>query len=61
MSQTLHELNGVKPKELVETATKINKDPLIAKFAEFIGDIDPTKSILESVIDNMLECGAVIG
>ena len=55
MQQSLQEQHGTKPKNLLEVAVKVSKDPLVSKFASFIGDIDQSKSVLESLLDNLIE------
>jgi len=59
MQQTLQEQHGTKPKNLIEVAVKVSKDPLVSKFASFIGDIDQSKSVLESLLDNVIEFLAI--
>ncbi len=55
MQQSLQEQHGTKPKNLLEVAVKVSKDPLVSKFAGFIGDIDQSKSVLESLLDSLIE------
>lgn len=52
---SIQEINGLKAKDYLEVALKICKDPLVNKFAGYIGDIDTQKSVLEAIIDNLID------